>query len=125
MTEYVIAPLRVLKQTKPMNTVRPGQTSRIVVNRPGGTLIDGGFRLWTSVDAYPESEALKVGEEAIVFLQYRAATGVYGFTSGPFGVFRVADGRVHAMTREVAQRRGDKPSAVSAFVDELQRLHAR
>lgn len=123
-TDYVIAPLRILKQTKPMNTARPGETTQIVVNRPGGTLIDGRYRLSTSVDAYPESEALKKGEEAIVFLQHRANAGEYGFTGGPFGVFRVADGRVHPMTHEVASRRGDKPAAVGAFLEELQRLHA-
>ena len=49
-----------------------------------------------------------MGEEAIVFLQYRAASRTYAFTSGPFGAFRVANGRVQAVTTEVAQRRGDK-----------------
>ncbi len=125
MTDYVIAPLRVVKNTKPMSTARPGESTRIVVNRPGGILIDDGYRLSTKVIGDSESEALKVGEEAIVFLQYRAAAQTYAFTSGPFGAFRVANGRVQAVTKEVAQRRGDKqPPAVNAFLDELQRLQA-
>src|SRR5437868_463022 len=49
MTDYVIAPLRILKQTKPTNAARPGETTQIVVNRPGGTLIDSRYRLSTSV----------------------------------------------------------------------------
>jgi hypothetical protein len=122
MTDYVIAPVRVLKQTRPMNTARPGQTTRIVVSRPGGMLIDGGYRLSTSVMNYPESEALKLNEEVVLFLQYNADTRMYAFTSGPFGAFRVADGHIGAMTIEVAKRRGDKPSAVSAFLNEVQRL---
>jgi len=59
-----------------------------------------------------------------VFLQYRAASRTYAFTGGPFGAFRVANGLVQAVTTEVAQRRGDKPSLVNAFLDELQRLRA-
>jgi len=87
-------------------------------------LIEGGYRLSTSVASYPESKGLKLGEEAVLFLKYRADTKAYSFTGGPFGVFRVFDGRVQAMTHEAAQRRGDKPSAVNAFLDELQRLQA-
>jgi hypothetical protein len=69
--------------------------------------------------------AFFLGEEAIVFLQYRAAAQTYAFTSGPFGACRVANGRVQAVTKEVAQRRGDKqPSALNAFLEELQRLQA-
>ena len=124
MTDYVIAPLRVVKNTKPMSTARPGESTRIVVSRPGGRLIDDGYRLSTKVLGDSESEALKLGEEAIVFLQYRAASRTYAFTSGPFGAFRVANGLVQAVTTEVAQRRGDKPSLVNAFLDELQRLRA-
>jgi hypothetical protein len=125
-TDYVIAPLSVVKNIKPMSTARPGESTRIVVNRPGGVLIDDGYRLSTTVVGDSESEALKVGEEAIVFLQIRADSRTYAFTSGPFGAFRVANGHVQAVTKEVAQRRGDKPpSAVNAFLDELQRLQAR
>lgn len=36
MTDYVIAPLKVVKNTKPMSTARPGESTQIVVNRPGG-----------------------------------------------------------------------------------------
>jgi hypothetical protein len=107
MTDYVSAPLRVVKNTKPMSTARPGESTRGVVNRPGGILIDG-YRLLAKVIGDSESEALTVGEEAIVFLQCRAAAQTYALTSGPFGAFRVANGRVQAVTKEVAQRRGDK-----------------
>ena len=124
ITDYEIAPLRAMKQTRLVTTARPGQTTQILVSRPGGVLIEGGYRLSTSVTSYPESEALKLGEEAVLFLKYRADTKAYSFTGGPFGVFRVFDGRVQAMTHEAAQRRGDKPSAVNAFLDELQRLQA-
>jgi hypothetical protein len=50
----------------------------------------------------------------MVGIRHRAAT------SGPFGAFRVASGRVQAMTKEVAQRRGDNPSAVNAFFGKCQ-----
>src|SRR5256885_13566035 len=44
ITDYVIAPLRAMKQTKPVNTARPGQTTQILVSRPGGGLIEDGHR---------------------------------------------------------------------------------
>jgi hypothetical protein len=110
-----------LKQTKPATTARPGEATQIRVSRPGGVLIEGDTRLSTSVTSYPESEALKVGEDAIMFLQHRADAKTYGFTGGPFGVFRIVDGRVQAMTRETAQRRGDKPLPVATFLNDLQK----
>src|SRR5262249_43749804 len=67
VTDYVIAPLKVVKNSKPMSTARPGESTRIVVNRPGGRLIDNDYRLSTNVIGDSESDALKVGEEVIVF----------------------------------------------------------
>lgn len=121
VTDYEIAPLRAMKQTRLVTTARPGQTTQILVSRPGGVLIEGGYRLSTSATSYPESEALKLGEEAVLFLKYRADTKAFSFTGGPFGVFRVFDGRVQAMTHEAAQRRGDKPVPVTAFLNDLQK----
>ena len=120
ITDYVIAPLRAMKQTKPVNTARPGQTTQILVSRPGGGLIEDGHRFSIAVTSYPESEALTLGEEAIVFLQYNVNANTYSFTGGPYGVFRVVGGRVQAMNRETAHRRGEKPVPVSAFLNDLQ-----
>jgi len=48
ITDYEIAPLRAMKQTRLVTTARPGQTTQILVSRPGGVLIEGGYRLSTS-----------------------------------------------------------------------------
>ncbi len=125
VTEYEVAPIRVVKQAKPMSVARPGETSRVLVWCVGGTLIENGYRLSTSVNAYPESETYKVGEEVVLFLQYRADTGAYDLSGGPFGAFRIQGGRVQPMTREVTVRRGDKPLDLAIFLDQLQRLPAR
>jgi hypothetical protein len=124
VTDYVIAPLRVLKQRGAVAADKPGLIP-IVVRRPGGSVIDGGYRLSTTVDIYPEDEVFREGEEVVVFLQYDSTGSVYIFTGGPFGAFRVKEGQVHAITRETASRRGDAPEPVSAFLQEVERMVAK
>jgi hypothetical protein len=121
VTDYLIAPTRVVKQKRPATTARPGETTEIVVRRLGGQLSEGNLQFATAVNAYPESESFRVGEEIVVFLQYDASARVYRFTSGPFGAFRVQGGRVQPMTQEASARRGDTPKDVTTFVDELVR----
>src|SRR5262249_9026172 len=83
VTDYVVAPTRVIKQNPPLATSRPGETTEIVVRRPGGRFIEGGLEMTTGVNIYPESESFKVGEDVVVFLQYQADARVYYFTGGP------------------------------------------
>jgi len=53
-TEYTIAPIQAFKDKRPATVATPGAISKIVVRRPGGTLLtDDGLRLWTSVNGFP------------------------------------------------------------------------
>ena len=122
VTDYVIAPSRVIKQRRPLTASRQGETTEIVVRRLGGRLIENGLEMATGVDIYPESESFKVADEVVVFLQDDISTHVYLFISGPFGAFRVQGSRVQPMTRETAIRRGDTPKDETSFIDELVRL---
>jgi hypothetical protein len=84
-------------------------------------MVEGQYRHSTISHDFPESQGLKVGDEAILFLQFDAEWGVYAFTDGPFGVFRIADHRVLPLTNVVATLRGDEPVEVGAFIADLQR----
>ena len=119
VTDYVIAPIQVLKQKRLITAARPGETTEIVVRRAGGKTTEGGFEFSTIMSTYPESESFQVGDDILVFLQYDSSGRVYSFTGGPFGAFRVQNNQVHPMTREVARRRGDKPVELTKFVNDL------
>jgi hypothetical protein len=121
VTDYVIAPIQVFKQRRPTGVARPGETTEIVVRRPGGRLVEGGLEMTTSVNIYPESESFKVGEDVVLFLVYNPDGRVYNFAGGPFGACRVQDGRVYPMTRATATRRGDQPVDVATFLNGLPR----
>src|SRR6266511_897880 len=74
-TEYTIAPIQAFKDKRPATVATPGAIAKIVVRRPGGTLLtDDGLRLWTSVNSLPENECFTLGEEVVVFLSYHADT---------------------------------------------------
>src|SRR5436309_15007061 len=64
VTDYIIAPLHVLKKKSHDVVGVP-----VVVRRAGGELTEDGVRFSTTVDAYPESESFRTGEEVIVMLR--------------------------------------------------------
>ena len=125
MTQYTIAPIQAFKQKVIDSVSVPGTataTNRIVVQRDGGSLITAdGLRLSTSVNIFPESESFQVGEEVLLFLNYKADTKTYTFTSGTFGAYRIRDGMASLMTAKAAERRGDKPMPSSALFADLLR----
>jgi hypothetical protein len=125
ITEYTIAPIQAFKDTRPASVSTPGAVSRIVVQRTGGTLLTtDGLRLWTSINSFPASECFALGEEVVAFLAYNNDTRAYYFASGAFGAYRIRDGMVTPMTREVVSRRGDRPIETAVFFKELLRLRS-
>src|SRR5205814_7000903 len=95
VTDYLIAPLRVVKQHQHPPIRTPGGAMPIILRLPGGHLKEDGLRLSTTVNAYPESESFKAGEDVIVFLVFDREAAVYRLAGGPFGGFRILSGRVH------------------------------
>ena len=124
-TEYTIAPIQAFQDKRPASVSTPGAVSRIVVRRTGGTLLtNDGLRLWTSINSFPENECFALGEEVVAFLAYSNGTRAYYFASGAFGAYRIRDGLVTPMTREVVSRRGDQPVEADVFFRELLRLRS-
>jgi hypothetical protein len=118
MTEYTIVPFKARKQRRTETVGRPGMIADIVVQRSGGSLVTAdGLRLSTTVNIFPDSEAFRVGEEVLLFLNYNADTKSYTFTSGEFGAYRIRGGVASLMTANAARRRGDQPLASSALFD--------
>jgi hypothetical protein len=115
MTQFEITPLKVYKGAVVPGTDRPGPTKPLIVQRAGGEAIIDGLRLTTTVDAFPETESLREGEDVFLFLSPNVTTGIFGLTHGPFGAYRIANGQVTAMTKECAARRGEQPQAFAAF----------
>jgi hypothetical protein len=83
---------------------------------------EDGLRSSTSVNLVPESERFRVGEEVVAFLTYRFEAGVYSLSNGAFGAYRIHEGVVSPMTRDVAARRKDRPVDASLFFRDLQTL---
>jgi hypothetical protein len=76
-----------------------------------------------TINTVPHAERLRWGAEVVLFLTaHESEPGVYRVTGTPWGAFRVLDGKVVAMTREVARTRGDRPETLAAFLDRVQRL---
>jgi hypothetical protein len=125
ITEYTIAPIQAFKDTRPASVAIPGAVSKIVVRRTGGTLLtNDGLHLWTSVNIFPETECFTLGEEVVAFLGYDSDSHVYYFAAGGFAAYRIGDGMVTPMTREVVSRRGDRPVETALFFSELLRLRS-
>jgi hypothetical protein len=123
ITQYTIRPSQAFKQRVIDAVSVPGTANKIVVQRSGGSLItEDGLRLSTTVNIFPESELFQVGEEVLLFLNYKADTKTYTFTSGEFGAYRIRNGMASLMTANAAKRRGDKPMPSSALFADLQRL---
>jgi hypothetical protein len=96
LTDYDIAPTRILRQTFPVNTGRPGQSqaAKIVVRREGGAITEGNNRIATVVNVYPEEEALRVSDEVILFLTRSRQGDTFDLVYGPFGCFKIVSGNV-------------------------------
>ena len=121
-TEYDFIPLQMIRQVNAQRSAaRPGAMPPLTVRRIGGRMTEGPYRYSTINHDFPESEALKIDDEAILFLQFDPATGGYAFTDGPFGVFRVANDKVLPLTRLVAKLRDDQPVETKDFIADLQR----
>ena len=125
VTEYEIAPQTFYKGSFAVQS-RPGFVAGLIVHRPGGTMSFNGLRLATTLDDFPENEAPKVGEEMILFLtRSEVEPGKFRMIGNASGAFRIAEGKVAALTAEVAQRRGDSPQTVQECERDLRRLLAR
>jgi hypothetical protein len=55
-------------------------------------------------------------------LTFQRWSRTYIFNGGDLAVFRIHDGRVRPLTRDVTARRGVQPIDGSAFLDELKRF---
>lgn len=122
ITQYTITPIQAFKQRVIDVVSVPGTSNKVVVQRSGGSFItEEGLRLSTTVNIFPESESFQVGEEVLLFLNYKADTKTYTFTSGEFGAYRIRDGIASLMTANASKRRGDKPMPSAALFADLQR----
>lgn len=120
-TEYTVTPVHILKgQPHGVNALAPGPTEPIVVQNVGGTLIEGDTRFRTYVESFPEREAFTMGEQVVMFLVYNADIGRYQLTDGPYAAFRLTKDGVMPMTKKAAEKRGDTPRPLAAFLAELQ-----
>jgi hypothetical protein len=124
-TEYDVVPLRILKA--PAASSRTGYiaSDRFRVVLPGGSIDHQGLIITMTINIIPHAERLRWGAEVVLFLTaHESELDVYRVTGAAWGAFRVLDGQVVAMTREVARSRGDKAERLDAFLERVQRLVA-
>jgi hypothetical protein len=74
-----------------------------------------GLEITVHANQYPESESLREEEDVFLFLSADASTNVFNFTGGPYSAYRIAAGKVTAMTRMTAAERGEEPQSFEAF----------
>ena len=83
-------------------------------------------RLATTLEDFPEDEAPKIGEEMTLFLtRSEAEPGKFRMIGNASGAFRIAEGKVAALTAAGARERGDSPQTVQECERDLRRLVAR
>jgi len=123
VTDFEIIPVKVYKGTADVITA-PGTTKPLVVERVGGTVMIDGLEITIHDSQYPETESLRQGEDVFLFLLRNGPTD-FVFTCGPYGAYRIADHEVTAMTKHVAERRGDQPEVFEAFENRVQHLIRR
>jgi hypothetical protein len=124
-TEYDVVPFRILKA--PAASRRTGYiaSDRLRVVLPGGSIDHQGLNITMTINTVPHAERLRWGAEVVLFLTaHESELDVYRVTGAAWGAFRVLDGQVVAMTREVAGSRGDKAEWLDAFLERVQRLVA-
>jgi len=122
VTDYQLMPIQILKNKVNPAGSRPGPLTPLVARRPGGVVIEGQLRMVTSVGWFPKEETLRIGEEAVLFLSSHPSGQFYSFTGGPYGIFRVREGQVEAMTKQVARLREDSPRPLAAFLRDVELL---
>jgi len=125
LTEFTIIPSKVYKGSAGDVVKTPGPTKPLIVRRLGGTVIVDGLQLTTDANLYPETESLREGEDVLLFLNRNANTGNCGFTGGPNGAYRIADGQVTAMTESTAVQRGEEPQSFEAFESRVLALNPK
>ncbi len=118
VTEYELVPSRFYKGSLP-TPEWPGPQPALRFTIPYGTLDVDGLHLWTIVNIFPASEMPRPGEDFIVFLHQDANWKTYAIWGGQFAAFRVINGQVVGLTREVRERRRDKPETVAQFEQRL------
>jgi len=121
LTDYTVTPHRFLKLDRSLVTATsPARTPPLVVRCPGGTVVEGTTRFSAFVDAFP-GEGLPLGAEVVLFLGYDPNDKVFYFFNGPFGIYRVRDGEMHAVHSQTASRRSDTPATSKALNREISR----
>ena len=119
VTDYTIAPTTFVKFDSSIGQSSvAGSSVPLAVRRPGGTVIDGSLKMRTIVDTYADDEP-EVGAEVVLFLGYDKDQKVFYFSGGPFGVFRVRNGSIEAISKDVATRRGDTAVTLSQFLGDV------
>jgi hypothetical protein len=121
LTVYTITPHRLLKERTPVLTAgRPQPTKVLRVASPGGTVSDSRGVMTTVVDVYPEKDRFAAGDEGLFFLVENGDT--FAFAHGPSGAFHVKNGTLRAMTKEIAERRGDQPRQLSEVLRDVESI---
>lgn len=116
VTRFEVIPRKVYKGSAGPFANTPGQTQPLIVQRTGGDLTIDGLHLGTHVSEFPESESFHDGEDVFLFLSPAdAIKGVFAFTDGSFGAYRIVDGRVTAMTKRAALARHEQPEPFGVF----------
>jgi len=123
VTRFEVVPARVYKGNIGATANKPGPTQPLIVQRLGGDLTSDGLQLGTHVSEFPEKESFREGEDVFLFLSPDAVMkGVFTFTDGSFGAYRIVDERVTAMTKRVASTRGEQSVPLAAFENRVQNL---
>jgi hypothetical protein len=122
LSEFTIIPSKVYKGSAGDVVKTPGPTKPLIVRRIGGTVIVDGLQITMNANQYPETESLREGEDVLLFLNRNANTGNCGFTGGPRGAYRIADGKVTAMTKYTAEERGEEPQSFETFENRVLEL---
>jgi hypothetical protein len=105
-TDYVVAPLEVLKQPADFAiAARPGPGAGIVVRKLGGTVKVGGFTLRTQTESDAWDIPVRIGDDYLLFLsrgsgrsEVRPSTGLFHLTNVHLSIFAVQGGRLKAMS---------------------------
>ena len=120
VTDYELVPLRFFRQRQTKSRV-PTAPVPLVMRLGAGRVHVDGLELVLDNSAYPEPW-LREGDEYLVFLKYDSEIAEYIPYGGPYGIFRVVDGRVSALTEFVAGKRHDTEKDLGSFAAEIQRL---
>lgn len=120
VTDYELVPLRFFRQRQTKSRV-PTAPVPLVMRVPAGRVHVDGLELVSDNSAFPEP-GLREGDECLVFLQYDSEIAEYIPYGGPFGMFRVVNGRVSPLTEFVAGKRHDTEKDLGSFAAELQHL---